>query len=220
MKKTIITISGLAGAGKDTTAGYIQDHLSVLKKKSVVLSLGDFPKMAVADFFKVRVEALFGRRASPGAKNKARHFLIAYAEGIKNFSGADYWARMMVDKINELKDIEYIIIPDLRFQEELLLIDKIEADLVMAVVRRDAILPVDEDWLILGYHKGYLEGNQMYQYHNLKPELNPMAYIVDSSFDYVFDNNRNDLSSNQIEQFIKTKITHEQQPVSGISRSV
>lgn len=185
---TIITISGLAGAGKSTLASLMQKRLESLGKKAVILNFGDFPKMAVAEFFNVPVEELFGTHTSTAKKNKARHFLIAYAQGIKNFSGADYWAKMMVEKIQTLSDHDFIIIGDLRFQEELNALNELPGELKITLVERLDVIPREFDWLILGYYKGFLEANQLYQYHNIKSEDNPMAFMRNDSFDYVFKN--------------------------------
>jgi hypothetical protein len=199
----LITISGLAGAGKSTAAALLAKHLRRHKKTAFVVNFGDFPKQAVADFFQVPVEDLFGKNQK---KNKARSFLIAYAQGIKNFSGADYWAKMMIEKINSIKDVDFIIIPDLRFQEELLTLSTFNGPISMMVVRRGAILPVNEDWLILGYHKGYLEGNQLYQYFNLNKENNPMAFMQDESFDKVLINEYQATMESQIQDFINSNL--------------
>jgi len=217
---TLITMSGLAGAGKDRTAYFLAKEFKDKGYRTGTFSIADTPKLELANLLSRSVEDMFGTDLE---KNKNRPMLIQYAEMMKTFCGKDIWAKRLLAKINPMVELDFIFITDLRFHEEMSVFDEFNGDVIYNYVTRERVLPSDPEWLTQGYHKGLLEEFQLYQYYNIDPKKNPLAYEGREVFNTTFDSNdgydSNQKLINQIKLFVN-KHTKNEQSVSRISRSV
>jgi hypothetical protein len=215
---TLITLSGLAGAGKSSVAQLIKSYLSVIGVTSAVFEFGDFPKQSMANLLNKSVEDLYG---TVELKNKNRAHLIHYAQMMKFFCGNDVWAKQLLNKINGLHDLDVIIVPDLRFPEELHVLNGFNGKMYNASIWREEVIPFQHKWLKEGYENNLLTGNQLYQYHNIDKELNPMAWEHSNSFDWTIYNDATRIElHNQIENFINEKLIINGKLIPRVSRTV
>lgn len=123
MNKTIIGISGKKRAGKDTTARVLMDTLP----NAIIMYFADSLKKVAAialghqyDHFYKDENKLKEYEIAPEVMMTGREFLQKVGtEGFRNNIHKDFWVHMMMKRIEYLPgDFEYVIIPDVRFENE------------------------------------------------------------------------------------------------------
>ena len=107
----IISISGKAQHGKDTTASYLRDALERRGKKVLITHYGDLVKYVCAAFL-----------GWDGKKDEAgRSLLQRVGTEIVRAVDPNYWVRFVRFMVTTLKDAgawDYVLIPDCRFPNE------------------------------------------------------------------------------------------------------
>lgn len=111
----VICISGKSGSGKDTAAKYFKDCLESDGHTVLITHFADLLKYICTKFFRW-----------DGRKNEVgREMLQTVGTEIVREKDPDYWARFICDMFEFFPDYwEYVIISDLRFENELLLVVK------------------------------------------------------------------------------------------------
>lgn len=111
----VICISGKAGHGKDTAALYLKEQLELGDNSVLIAHFGDLVKYVCTSFFDW-----------DGQKNEAgRELLQTVGTDIVRDADPDYWARFICDMLEFFpKCWDYVILPDLRFENELDLVVK------------------------------------------------------------------------------------------------
>ena len=106
----VIPISGKAGHGKDTLAGFLKEDLERRGKKVLVTHYGDLIKYVCKTFFNWN-----------GLKDQAGRTLLQHVgtEGVRSKS-PDYWVRFVCDMLTFFNgEWDYVLIPDARFPNEI-----------------------------------------------------------------------------------------------------
>lgn len=109
----LIGICGKAGVGKD----YIADRLSKLLPNSIKWSFADQLKVNVMTHRNIPFQSVY-------LEKDANTRILLQREGTENgrdVHGHDIWIRYLLSwvKVLESKGFEHVIVPDLRFQNEL-----------------------------------------------------------------------------------------------------
>lgn len=106
----VILISGKAGHGKDTLAGYMKDYLESRKFKVLIVHYGDLLKYIC--------KSLFGW---DGQKDDyGRTLLQRVGTDVIRKKEPDYWVRFVSDMLWFFPDEwDYVLIPDVRFPNEI-----------------------------------------------------------------------------------------------------
>ncbi len=119
-----IAISGKMGTGKDYfVENYIKPFIeNKLKETYIVISFADMIKVNLMVHHNIQLDELYGYKSS-----KIRNLLqLEGTEKGRNVHGEDIWIRYVKawSEIFKSRGIKYIIIPDLRFKNELEFIKK------------------------------------------------------------------------------------------------
>lgn len=107
----IISISGKAQHGKDTTATFLKDALEKRGKKVLVAHYGDLVKYVCTTFL-----GWDGKKDTAG-----RTMLQLVGTDTVRSKDPDYWVRFVLFMVDTLKDAgawDYVLIPDCRFPNE------------------------------------------------------------------------------------------------------
>lgn len=105
----IICISGKAGHGKDTFAGFLKTRLVTRGKRVLIAHYGDLIKYVCSKFF-----------GWDGKKDEKGRTLLQQigTEGIRS-KKPDYWVSFIADILEMFPDEwDYVLIPDARFPNE------------------------------------------------------------------------------------------------------
>lgn len=106
----IITVSGKAGAGKDTFAVMLKEELEKTGEEVLIAHYGDLVKYVAAQFFEW-----------DGEKNeKGRALLQMIGTDIVRKQQHDYWLNFIMDILYFFPVWDYVIIPDARFENEII----------------------------------------------------------------------------------------------------
>lgn len=116
---------GYAGSGKTHAAKYLHSHAGAT---AFVTAFADAVKDEVAELYKLP-RTLFDTQEgkaslvnTPDGKRVARELLIDYSLAMKEAYGDSVWAEEVVRRIKsvlERRDIQHVIIHDLRFKSEI-----------------------------------------------------------------------------------------------------
>jgi hypothetical protein len=141
-----IGIAGFAGSGKDTAARAIGDVFHPVKSHSLAAPL----KSAVADLFMIPNSYLYDtvKKEQVDAKwdKSPRQLMQDFGMMIRQAYGEDFWIKRLditLDLLysNTLDKDNIIVIPDIRFQNE---IDWLYSKGgILLVIQRDGIEPMD-----------------------------------------------------------------------------
>lgn len=108
----VICISGKAGAGKDTYAGYLAEELRSDGYKVLVVHYADLLKFVCKQFFDW-----------DGSKDEHGRWLLQYVgTNVVREQNKDFWAQTLMCLLDYLEDFaqwDFVIIPDTRFQNEI-----------------------------------------------------------------------------------------------------
>ena len=107
----VVLISGKAGHGKDTLAGYMDRYLSSIKyKRVIVVHYGDLLKYICKSFFHWN-----------GEKDECGRTLLQYVgTDVIRAQKPDFWVQFVADMLRFFPDKwDYVIIPDVRFPNEI-----------------------------------------------------------------------------------------------------
>jgi len=122
----VILVTGKAGSGKDTTAVLLKEMLECQDKKVEILHFADELKKYVADMLKISVEELEELKRNKenvywyGGNVSIRWLLQYIGMLFREQVDEKYWVDKILEKLWDLEyDIDYVIIPDLRFKNEL-----------------------------------------------------------------------------------------------------
>lgn len=105
----VITISGRAGAGKDTFANMLEDMLAQSGERVLVAHYADLLKYILTTFF-----AWDGKKDEHG-----REMLQTVGTDIVRRDDPDYWVRFLAEIITFFPVWDYVLIPDARFENEI-----------------------------------------------------------------------------------------------------
>lgn len=105
----IVLISGLARNGKDQTATFIKEYLTNMGKRVLVTHYADFLK----DFCRIN----YGYR---GIKDEKDRFVLQHVgTDIVRKNNPNAWVNMMVELLKGVTtEFDFVLIPDVRFQNE------------------------------------------------------------------------------------------------------
>lgn len=106
----VICISGKAGHGKDTAAKYLKEQLELGENQVLIAHFGDLVKFVCKTYFDW-----------DGVKNEdGRELLQTIGTDIVRAEEPTYWVDFVADMLGFFEQAwDYVIIPDLRFQNEL-----------------------------------------------------------------------------------------------------
>ena len=106
----VICISGKAGHGKDTAAEFLKWQMELGESSVLIAHFGDLVKYVCKKFF-----------GWNGVKDDAgREMMQTVGTDIVRTEQPDYWAKFISDMLKFFKPAwDYVIIPDLRFENEL-----------------------------------------------------------------------------------------------------
>ena len=105
----VVLISGKAGHGKDTFAGFLKDAMERDEKRATIIHYADLLKFICKQFF-----------GWNGEKDEAGRTLLQQigTDTIRS-KDPDYWVRFVADMIGFFSDHwDYVIVPDTRFPNE------------------------------------------------------------------------------------------------------
>lgn len=123
----VITISGKAGAGKDTFARFLKRSLEEQGKKVLVAHYADLLKYICMMFF-----AWDGKKDALG-----RRLLQTVGTDIVRRQDKDYWVNFMIDILGFFGFMwDYVLLPDARFDNEIDLVSKVY-DTESVLIKRD-----------------------------------------------------------------------------------
>lgn len=201
--KTIISIVGFAGAGKNTFANAFEKILSKHRKNVKIMAFADRPKEMFAQLSNCSTEDLFKKIKD---KNQNRRALVTFAEGMKEVFGKEVWANSLVNEIN-LCPAEFIIVSDLRFLEEQETLNNSNAahHFTVRIVRKEVIpsLDLDSEWYVKGMMANVLTTDQHYQHYNAV-QPNPMART--SMIENIMNDNKSLIDEKVYEWLVKNFI--------------
>ena len=131
---TIVLLSGKAQHGKDTCGQYIADMLKEHSKRVLIAHYGDLVKYICTQFF-----------GWDGKKDEAgRAMLQRVGTDVIRKQYPDYWVNFLLELFRLFKDEwDYVIIPDVRFENEVDLFKDSEFDTIhLRVLRTDFESPL------------------------------------------------------------------------------
>lgn len=105
----VICISGKAGSGKDTFAGFLKEELKSKNKKVLTTHFADLLKYICKNFLEWN-----------GEKDEKGRSLLQYigTDVVRN-KDQNYWVKFIADMLSLSKDIwDYVLISDTRFPNE------------------------------------------------------------------------------------------------------
>lgn len=107
--KKIILISGKAESGKDTFAGFLKDELEKLDKKVLIVHY--------ADYIKYICKIYYGWN---GKKDESGRTLLQSIGNKIRKTNPNFWVNRLIQEIASFAaQHEYVIIPDVRFKNEI-----------------------------------------------------------------------------------------------------
>jgi guanylate kinase len=172
-----IALSGKMGTGKD----YIVNNIikpfieNELNKKCIILSFGDMIKINLMTHNNIKLDELYNGNKSPYIRQ-----LLQYegTENGRNIHGDDIWIKYLYNwgLMHKSRGIDIIIIPDLRFKNEYLFLQSINA----LVIRINA--PNRNE---LRLRK---ESNTEAEYNKIKNHLSEID-LDDIEFEHIIYNN-------------------------------
>lgn len=108
-KPRIICIGGHARNGKDTIAIFLKDKYEAQGKKVLHINLGNYVKFVASSYFNWN-----------GEKDEiGRTILQQVGTEIVRSKNPDFWVNTVIEFIKVFDDFDYIIIPDVRFSNEI-----------------------------------------------------------------------------------------------------
>lgn len=109
----IITISGKAQHGKDTTAKFIKKELESKGKRVIIISYGDYLKFIAAKYYGYKGDQFKN-------EHEQRHLLQYIGTEIVRKQNSNFWRDVVQNFLNVFKnEFDVAIIPDARFKNEL-----------------------------------------------------------------------------------------------------
>lgn len=138
----IIGITGKAGAGKDTVAGYISRHA---KGRVVKRAMADALKRATMFKFDLSEWHVFTedgkKQFIPWVGATVREILQKEGtEYTKPFWGEDFWVRRIQREVDAVGPEVSIVVPDIRFDQEAAWVQS-KGGVVIEVIRPDVTAP-------------------------------------------------------------------------------
>lgn len=133
----VICISGKAGHGKDTAAQFLKEQLELGENSVLITHYGDLVKYVCKTFFDW-----------DGQKNEAgRELLQTVGTDIIRSEDPDYWVRFVADMLGFFKTAwDYVLIPDVRFANEVEYLIKSGFDVThMRIVRDNYVSELTEE---------------------------------------------------------------------------
>lgn len=132
----LIGVTGRVGEGKTTIAKYLKDRYDFS-----ILSFSTPAKRAVAGLFGIPMahllDAKLKEKIVPEWNKTARRILQIFGtECMRNHFGLDFWVKLMEKELTWKKAKSYIVIDDVRFQNEFDLIYKHNGKMIQ-VIRPD-----------------------------------------------------------------------------------
>ena len=110
MNRKFILISGKAESGKDTMAYNMSSYLDIIGKTNKIVKCGDFVKSIARDFLNWDGEK----------DTKGRQLLQDTATCYRQNVNTTYFPEMLSALVKALfPDIEYILVPDTRYEQEI-----------------------------------------------------------------------------------------------------
>ena len=172
----IIGISGKAGTGKDTIAGYLK-QLDNFR----TIAFADEMKQRLSEAFDIPIDYFYDRSikdsAINGSNTTPRALMQFYGQSMKDIHGDDYWINIVFGK---LSSSDNVIITDVRFDKE--------AD---AVLRNDGkVLVVIRDDTGLDYNditeQGITHRDEYFYIYN-NGDLNELQNNVEAFYETVIN---------------------------------
>lgn len=105
----VITISGKAGAGKDTFAGFLKTELEKDGSRVLIAHYGDLVKYIAKTFL-----GWDGKKDENG-----RRLLQILGTDVIRDKDPQYWVRFLVEIFRWMPIWDYVLIPDARFENEI-----------------------------------------------------------------------------------------------------
>ena len=124
----VITFSGKAQHGKDTTAKYVKETLESYGKKVVILHFADYLKYVCKEYFNWN-----------GNKNEVgRTILQKVGTDLARKNNPDIWVNVVSDFILAFKtEFDYFLVPDCRFPNEINLLKEKYNETYSILVQRN-----------------------------------------------------------------------------------
>lgn len=117
----LIGIRGLAHHGKDTVCQFIQDYLSTARCQRI--SLADPLKQIVSILTDIPLEEIDRNKKTPlpeyGMMTLRGLMQKVGTEALRGSLGEDVWVNLLRRKINFLPPGQVVVIPDVRFENEM-----------------------------------------------------------------------------------------------------
>lgn len=133
----ILTVSGKAQRGKDTSAGFMYEELTKRGYKVLLTHYADLLKWMCSNYF-----------GWNGQKDEAgRTILQKVGTDVIRAQDPDFWVRWIVNLLKLFpNEWDYVIIPDCRFPNEIeILKENFDSVTHVRVVRPDFISPLTEE---------------------------------------------------------------------------
>lgn len=123
----VITFSGKAQHGKDTTAKYVKETLQSYGKRVVILHFADYLKYVCKEYFNWN-----------GIKDEyGRTILQKVGTDLARKNNPDIWVNVVSDFILAFKtEFDYFLVPDCRFPNEINLLKEKYYDVYSILVER------------------------------------------------------------------------------------
>ena len=124
----IVLISGKARSGKDVTAKIIKEYLLKAGKRVLIIHYADFLK----EFCRVN----YGYR---GTKDAADRYILQHVgTDVVRKNNPDAWVNIMVELLKGVKtEFDFVLIPDVRFENEIDVIKRNFVDVFCLDIVRD-----------------------------------------------------------------------------------
>lgn len=158
----IVLISGKAGAGKDTAAGFINDYMYLSKKPTLIIHYADLLKFVCQKYL-----------GWNGKKDEAGRTLLQHiGTDVVRAKNPNYWADWVIEFLDMFgKDVwEYVLIPDVRFPNEV--------TRVMSHFGNENVIHVDITRP--GNNRGLTEEQLNHSSENAMVDMSPDYTIVNS----------------------------------------
>jgi dephospho-CoA kinase len=178
----IIGIYGKMGVGKDYLATKLSNHLTEHCTSNLIMSFADQLKVNAIMAYDKKFENVFITKTG-----EDRKFLQEYGEKQRNICGKSIWIDYLNTwiKIYKMRNIKVVIIPDVRYLNEIHYIKQKNG----IIVKIDA--PYRNYKKMMEENLGNEKDIEQISSHASENELNN---IQDSTFDVIIDNN--DLDTN------------------------
>ena len=124
----IITISGFGGNGKDSSASILRGYFEKQNKKCLIIHYADYLKYIAKQYY-----GWDGNKDSVG-----RTLLQKLGTEIGRSRNESVWVNVVIEFLKTFGiDYDYILIPDTRFPDEILLLKKNKFDVFSLWVNRE-----------------------------------------------------------------------------------